>query len=235
MIARVSIVYLKILILGFFLLLQFPSYSQKKDEKTDGTKTKNYKSFKSEKWLQLRKGLNYSDDKPDAEPERKDDPKFSSPIKINSDAIKIALFVLASAALIFILIKLFQQPYDRDLEISENKYSLENIDESVHEADLESFLQKARDSGDHRQVIRIYYLIILRELSSKKMIFWKKDKTNAEYLKEMKDKDSFKLFRELTFLFEWVWFGNKLINEKQYEILSNNFERYINQLKALKI
>jgi hypothetical protein len=48
----------------------------------------------------------------------------------------------------------------------------------------------------------------------------------------MRERDSYKNFKELTFLFEWIWFGNKVISDQQYEFMKNNFESYINQLKT---
>jgi hypothetical protein len=228
---------IKFALIGTLVFTHFFALAQEKIQAKPG---KTYKSFSYKKWISLKKSISYNEEKPEKskraqEEEDKDREKqfrLPTPIQINGAPIKVLLFVLAAGALIFILLKLFNQPFDKDLEISENKYSIDNLEERVHEANLESFLQKAKSDGNYKLVVRIYYLIIIRELSNKKFIFWKKEKTNAEYLREMRERESYETFRELTFLFEWVWFGNKGISERQYQKLSANFEEFIDQLKG---
>lgn len=221
-----------LLVVLLFALLQFDCKSEATPQKSN----KQYKSFSASKWKSLKEKIDYSGDKLKEEKKKEQKPQrnfsFNAPFAIGSGFIKIVLFVLAGAALIFILLKLFNKPSDLEIEATNPTVNFENITEAVLESDLERHLRKAKDENNYKLVIRIYYLIIIKELSGKRLITWKKDKTNAEYVRELGAKSSTNTFKELTLIFEWVWYSEYQISENQYHAISNRFEGYIKGLKG---
>ncbi len=89
--------------------------------------------------------------------------------------------------------------------------TLANIEERIHESDLDRYIREALDKENYPMAVRLYYLAIIKELSLKKWIKWKKDKTNRDYIRELSSTDWHSNFRSVTTLFEKVWYGKKEI------------------------
>jgi hypothetical protein len=87
--------------------------------------------------------------------------------------------------------------------------SLANIEERIHESDLDRYIREALDKENYPMAVRLYYLAIIKELSLKKWIKWKKDKTNRDYIRELSTTDWHSNFRSVTIMFEKVWYGKK--------------------------
>ncbi len=108
---------------------------------------------------------------------------------------------------------------------------LNDIEENLHETDLERALRLALEANDYRMAIRIYYLSIIKELSALQWIQWKRDKTNGQYVREMGDRPNSEAFRSLTIAFDRVWYGDENIGQRHYEALGPQFKTFINNLK----
>jgi preprotein translocase subunit SecG len=87
--------------------------------------------------------------------------------------------------------------------------TLENIEERIHESDLDRYLREALEKENYPMAVRLYYLAIIKELSLKKWIKWKKDKTNRDYIRELSTTDWYSNFRNVTAMFEKVWYGKQ--------------------------
>jgi preprotein translocase subunit SecG len=87
--------------------------------------------------------------------------------------------------------------------------TLENIEERIHESDLDRYIREALEKENYPMAVRLYYLAIIKELSLKKWIKWKKDKTNRDYIRELSTTDWYPNFRSVTAMFEKVWYGKK--------------------------
>ena len=68
---------------------------------------------------------------------------------------------------------------------------------------------------------------VLKKLSDKKQIDWNTEKTNHDYLKELKSESSKTNFAELLYIFEYVWYGEFEINEEAYLQFKKKFEANI--------
>ncbi|MBL4650568.1 MAG: hypothetical protein JKY03_12625, partial [Aureispira sp.] len=71
--------------------------------------------------------------------------------------------------------------------------TLAQIETNLEEADVEGFLKQALVDKNYRLAIRLYYLAIIKELSGKGAIEWKKEKTNGDYRRELQRKNHPKL------------------------------------------
>jgi len=87
--------------------------------------------------------------------------------------------------------------------------TLANIEERIHESDLDRYIREALDKENYPMAVRLYYLAIIKELSLKKWIKWKKDKTNRDYIRELSTTDWHSNFRSVTAMFEKVWYGKQ--------------------------
>ncbi|NNE55229.1 MAG: DUF4129 domain-containing protein [Flavobacteriales bacterium] len=111
-------------------------------------------------------------------------------------------------------------------------YSLEELEKNLHETDLERFLKIALKAEDYRSAVRIYYLTAIKRLSQLKWIDWQLDKTNYDYVRELREHEAHGEFRSLTHTFELIWYGEAPVSEKEYSLLSPHFDGFIQQLNA---
>lgn len=105
-------------------------------------------------------------------------------------------------------------------------FETEHID-SINFNDL---IKKALENKNFKQAVRLYYLKTLKHLSDKQLINWQLNKTNSDYMVEMKNNPKFLIFKQLTHLFEHVAYGNFLINEYEFLSIENKFIEFNNQV-----
>ncbi len=216
------------------------------------------KPFDRETWNEKREGLDYSDKKKkEQEKKNTEDGKNgsksgngdevtentqdnanyqSSNWSLNlgplAQVIAIVGIIMVLALLVFMIIKsgLFHTNHTIKQTITGAKL-IENIEDNLHESDLERALRLALESQDYRLAIRIYYLTIIKELSLKDLIKWKRDKTNGQYVREMMEKPGGNSFRALTISFERAWYSNETIMRSHFEALNPQFQSFINSIK----
>lgn len=160
------------------------------------------------------------------------------------DGLAKAIFVFLSVIGVAIIIALLLRyvlgielsPKDKKLKnrATVGALRLEDIEENIHESDLEEYIQRALSEQQYALAIRLYYLAILKELSLVKAIQWKRDKTNRQYLAEMKQTALATPFSEATRIFEWAWYGNHVMDEEDYHRLAPKFKNMVEQARNLK-
>jgi hypothetical protein len=111
--------------------------------------------------------------------------------------------------------------------------TLAEIETNLQEADVEGFLKQALVDKNYRLAIRLYYLAIIKELSGKGAIEWKKEKTNGDYMRELRSKTHPKLkdFRAVTRIFEYVWYSDMAFDGGQFEEVRINFKDLLASIK----
>ena len=195
--------------------------------------------FNEQDWSKAVEGLDYSKDVPEEEKNMQPRQFQGGPgLGVGSfgPAMQAVLFGLVILVLAFVLFMLIGGRYNRNKKIKkEETFSIEDIEERMHESDLDRFLREALSKGDYRLAVRIYYLAIIKELSIKEFIRWKKDKTNREYLNEVvaRKPEIYNDFRDTTLAFEKVWYGDITITEGDYTNISPRFKRFIESLGRL--
>ncbi|UII26149.1 hypothetical protein LVD15_23060 [Fulvivirga maritima] len=108
--------------------------------------------------------------------------------------------------------------------------TIEDLEEKLMESDLMKWLKKAVSEKNYKLALRIYYLMIIKELSQNGLISWKKEKTNLEYLMEMRDHSTHSQFEELTGIYQLVWYGDKHVGDEYLIKMSHKFKAYFQYL-----
>jgi hypothetical protein len=145
-----------------------------------------------------------------------DSPSFFS----GGDTFLKALAIIGGIVLLGFLIYFFMggiNQSDKALEIEELKNSLQEIEENLPMADVETPLQKAIRLGEYKVAMRMYFLLILQKLATQNLIKWRKDKTNREYSRELRNAAFLPKFMEATLAYERAWFGEKELNKEEFE------------------
>jgi len=95
--------------------------------------------------------------------------------------------------------------------------------EIIEHKNIEALIKEALENGDLRLAVRYYYLLILRELKNHQLINYEQEKTNEDYLKEIKSSPLSNSFEKLTHLYDFIWYGNFSINPQQYKTAEEDF------------
>ena len=200
-----------------------------------------------EQWQEAKKDIDYgSRRKKKAEPtkekkERKTENDSDSFINLPALDLPLAnifsaiIFVILGGFLVYTVIKLF---INRDVNIGRIKpineemdMVLEDLEENLHESDLDRALRLALEAGNYKAAIRIYYLALIKDMSLKGLISWKKDKTNYNYVNELLDTPWHQDFSTATLAFERIWYGNVTVDKAKYELLTPRFQSLLNKIR----
>lgn len=147
------------------------------------------------------------------------------------------LLIIIGIAIAFFLIRqllgMKARPRNRKITRQGNiEIDLDQIEENLEEVRLENYIQEAIQAGNFALATRLYYLDILKSLSKVNHIKWKKDKTNRDYLNEMRPSLLFDKFQYITLVFENVWYGNRSIEEPSFREIQPHFQSFLSELES---
>lgn len=143
--------------------------------------------------------------------------------KVNEIGDKIITFicVLSIGVLAYFVIRYLMSKDGNWFFTKRNqKINVPNSDiiENIHEINFPQIIAKYEQEKDYRSAIRYQFLYMLKKLTDKKLIDWNPEKTNKEYLMEIKKSDLQKQFKDAAFIFDYVWYGEFSVDQNAYEI-----------------
>lgn len=101
-------------------------------------------------------------------------------------------------------------------------------EEHIENIDLEALLEDAVAQKNYRSAIRYQYLRVLKTLSQKQIIAWQYEKTNQDYEGEINLPQIKGHFKEVSYLYDHIWYGEQHIDEQKYRIAEGKFNVLIN-------
>jgi len=113
---------------------------------------------------------------------------------------------------------------------SDEQLAYNRIVENIHELDFGQLIEEAVIAKNYRLAVRLYYLKTLKQLTDKKQIHWQPTKTNRNYVEELQGTRYQQDFEQLTYQFEYVWYGEFGVSESQFVRLKDTFQAFLNQL-----
>jgi hypothetical protein len=102
--------------------------------------------------------------------------------------------------------------------------------EELSGEELDHKLSEAIAAGQYRLAIRYFYLKTLQALSDKNFIVMHAKSTNRDYILQMKARNEGSDFKQLTNIYEYVWYGEYQPTAQQFNIIESNFKRFISQI-----
>ncbi len=218
-------------------------YETEKNGGNSGWTFKDKKSYK--KWIKSKKGGNangYNNDKGGGtangvKPKNIKSPKSTFKPNINFNSLKglsyvgWIILILLAAGIIYLIVKHLIDSNLGNKKVKPVNYIEDDIAPSeIPLTELQRLLKEALDNENYRAAIRIYYLFILKDLSSRQWINWQKEKTNMHYLYEMQKQKVYNDFSQTVNYFEIVWYGKRDINQQQFKSIQPSFTNLLNQL-----
>ena len=139
--------------------------------------------------------------------------------------IKFLALLLVMAVVYFIVKAILNKEggwiFGRDSQAEKIDHT--NVEEKLHLANFKELINSAKLKGDYRLTIRFYYLWLLRKLSEKKYITWDINKTNMDYLYELKDKRLRKRFDQHCYVYDYVWYGEFALSDEEFQRVEQSF------------
>lgn len=102
----------------------------------------------------------------------------------------------------------------------------EELHENIHEINFSESIAGFEASGDYRSAVRYQFLMVLKKLSDKKLISWNPEKTNKDYIAELKVPQLKQQLSHLAYIFEYVWYGEFEVNEQSYLNFKKEFQSF---------
>jgi len=155
--------------------------------------------------------------------------KFFGPLaEANTGPIvKWVMYAVAAFGLLFAITRLLQmdmgQVFSRKRATS---IAFEDLVEDIEGMDFDSLIAEATAAQAYRRAVRLLYLKTLKALTTDNLIDWQRDKTNHEYIDELRRLDLRTAFAELTYLFEYIWYGDFPVDEHSFERVRARFAQF---------
>lgn len=153
---------------------------------------------------------------------------FARSGSITTALIRLFAIVLVGFLLYFIIRyilgrndNLFFGRKNKKVEINE-----EELHENIHEINFPESILKFEKAGDFRSAIRYQFLFVLKKLNDKKLIIWNPEKTNKDYVAELKAQHLKNDFFNLSYIFDYVWYGEFNIDEQSYQKFKNQYQSF---------
>lgn len=112
---------------------------------------------------------------------------------------------------------------------SKNTIPVKEWEENIHQLDFQSLILSAKQNNNNRLVIRYYYLWLLKSLSDRNTIEWDIEKTNSDYIREIKDQNLKQDFQFVSYIFEYSWYGEFDLKETDFSKAENAFLKLISK------
>jgi len=96
-------------------------------------------------------------------------------------------------------------------------------EEDIRGLDIETLIREAEEGNDLRRAIRLHYLLVLRKLVDDGVLKWSPERTDQDYLAQIKDPALRSRFAHIALVFQWVWYGHAEVDAERYGSIKRPF------------
>lgn len=105
-----------------------------------------------------------------------------------------------------------------------------DVVENIHEINFPSMIKSYEDSSDYRSSIRYHFLYLLKNLTDRGILDWNPEKTNKDYIQEIKKEEIKKEFDQLVYIYDNVWYGEFEVDGENYKTIKERFLNFKNRI-----
>lgn len=105
------------------------------------------------------------------------------------------------------------------------------VEKNLHLVDFEKLIQSTIESGEQRLTIRYFYLWLLKKMSAAQLIAWDIEKTNSDYLQELSSQSQKDEFAYLSYLYNYIWYGEFELDNETFTKARKAFETAIKLIR----
>lgn len=147
-------------------------------------------------------------------------------VGIFSFIVKVFPYVIA-VLMVLLLLKIFLNVRTDSILARSNlssKIQISEDEDIIQNQDIKALIKEALQANDYRLAIRYHYLYILQRLEIKEYINWELQKTNHDYEREITDEKLKKQFKDLTYLYDFVWYGAFSVDKTSFNKAKLQFD-----------
>lgn len=140
----------------------------------------------------------------------------------------IFVYIIATLAVVAIILGIYKIGV-KDIFARKSKALMDDFVEvagDIQAVDFESLIAEARKSKTYKIGVRLLYLETLKTLTTQNLINWQRNKTNQEYLSELKGSRFQQEFEDLTLSYEYVCYGDWGIDLRGFNRMEKIFRTF---------
>ncbi len=154
---------------------------------------------------------------------------FGSETYATRQYIYIILGIILISIIVYKVIKLNKGSLTSETAIENPDLAFQNI-ENINAINFDVEINKALATLNYRLALRLMYLKALKILSDKEYINWDVSKTNSQYYQEIQNPDLKNQFINLTYKFEYAWYGNLPVTPNDFNITQSQFSSFYKEI-----
>jgi len=102
---------------------------------------------------------------------------------------------------------------------------------SMDEKSLEDLIKQSVENNNYRLAIRYQYVLLLKNLSQKGWVDYHPEKTDREYLREIRSDRLKELMASIIYIYHRTWYGNHRVISQDYTVADQTFKQAFQILK----
>jgi hypothetical protein len=143
----------------------------------------------------------------------------------------VLLFTLAVGAFVLVIMAVLKVDAYRVLSGANADVKHGVFHENIHEMDFDTLIKEAVAKRDYRNAVRLVFLQALKILADKQHINWQAGKTNHDYVDEVQMLDVKKGLGQLSYYFDYAWYGGFPISDVQFSRVKTIFDSWRGNIK----
>ncbi|MCT4604538.1 MAG: hypothetical protein N4A64_00320 [Marinisporobacter sp.] len=157
--------------------------------------------------------------------------KGNSPSSISTNTTQNTFIIVVILLIGVLLFYLTRQ--NRSIDTRKKVIYGETIDEETTYESLQKKAIQYEKEKNYKDAIRLYFISILVRMNEKSLCFLDDSKTNEEILKVLRDKEfsGGHLFKGIGDYFQYIWYGNKGVEEEGFIWYKNEMNHLFMEVK----
>jgi hypothetical protein len=146
------------------------------------------------------------------------------------DLVVLILKIIAALIIIFVIYLIVKALLGKEgqwifsRESGKKQIHYTELEKNLHLLDFKKLISESVQAGEKRIAIRYYYLWLLQIMAKNHYIEWDIEKTNSDYLYELKNTAHREEFSYLSYLYNYIWYGEFEIDDKTFEKTEKRFK-----------
>lgn len=148
---------------------------------------------------------------------------------IDYKTLEFIVYGMLSVIVMYLVIKFLLQNSVSSVFKKETKTidGFSYVEEDIKQIDFDKLINEALKSSNFRLATRYLYLKSLKVLANKQTIEWHFEKTNSDYLNEIKDSNLKAVFKRISYIYDYVWYGEFPIDEGRFNKNKDDFNQLL--------
>ena len=108
----------------------------------------------------------------------------------------------------------------------------EEIPQDIFAIRYQQEIDKAIRAGNYRLAVRLLFLRLLKNMAERNVIRYQHDKTNLEYLLQLRSTGYYTDFFRITRHYEYSWYGKFEVGPEAFGVIQDEINRFDNQISG---